>query len=1045
MTIISLLCNFEIVIFNIIRFRFMIKFKLSSAVSAFFIVCFFTISPRVLAQNSTLNGTVTDDKGTPLIGVTVLEKGTNNGTITDIEGNFSISTPPNAIITFTYIGFASREVERSNKNFIDVTLSEDTELLDEVVVIGYGTTKKADLTGSITNVSGDKLSAVRATSLSQALQGLMPGVQVTRGNTMPGSSATIRVRGVTTIGNSDPLIIVDGVPGTLSTDVEDIESITVLKDAASASIYGARAASGVILITTKRGKEDQLGLEYSGTLGVSKATQLPGVVDYKRYMEMINEIAWNDGGNVQGNEHTVYSQDLINNYAQKNIENPNEFPITDWASYIIKDYAPLQKHNISASYGNNIIKSRAMIGYERNEALYNNRDYTAINARTNNDIKINKYISASIDGSYLRRIYHNPVVNPMKESYIYAPIWTPLWSDGRISGGRDGSNIYARINYGGFKNTWSNYLTGKFTLNITPIKNLIISAVYAPTVFGGKDKSFIKQIPYHDSEDPNLLVSYINGHFFNNLEELRDDRLTITKQLLANYSTTINDEHDFSLMAGYEDFYSFSESLSANSKEMELSEFPYLDRGNLANMLNSGNASEYAYSSLFGRVNYDFLNKYLLQANIRFDNSSRFHKNYRLGIFPSFSAGWVMSEEQFFKNLNLNPVSFVKLRGSWGSLGNERIGNYPYQSIMSFSNALFIEDGNVVSKTTSSQRNYNIEDITWETTETWNGGLDLTLFQNRFSLSADYYEKTTKDMLLTIEIPNFLGYDNPNQNAGTMYTKGWDLNLGWRERINDFTYSIGFNISNYKSKMGSLAGTVFDGATIIREGSQYNEWYGYVSEGLFQTQEDVESSPLINSSVQVGDVKYKDISGPEGVPDGIISPEYDRVLLGSSLPQILYGGSIDLDFKGLDLRLVFQGVGKQKSRITSEMVWQQAAWNTFPDFIDGNYFSHYNTAEKNASVFYPRLSQIGAAGNNYKMSDYWLFDGSYFRLKNIVLGYTLPKKTTDYLNLSHVRVFTSITDLFSIDKFPKGWDPEASSTGSSYINSTFNLGLSIKL
>lgn len=991
-----------------------------------------------------ITGTVYDADANPIVGANVIEKGTTNGTTTDSSGKFSLAVGPQSVLQISYLGYQTREIAVGSRTSLDVKLENSSLSMDEVVVVGYGTIKKADLSGSVANVAGDKLSRVQATSVSQALQGSMPGVQVTRTGSMPGASATIRVRGVTTIGDSDPLIIIDGVPGTLSMDVDDIESISVLKDAASASIYGARAAAGVILVTTKRAKEGSLNVEYSGSFGVVKPTEFPGTVDYRRYMEITNEISWNDGGNLVTGQYPVYSREFIDNYRDYHRSNPDLYPLADWKGYLIKNSAPTMKHNVSMSYGNNVVRTMASLGYTSADALYNHRSHTQITARVNNDLKVTKWLSANVDASYRRGISENPVVNPISAGYLYAPLWSPVYADGRISGGRDGTNTYARLNHGGFNNTWNDYLTGKFSVNITPVKNLTITGVYAPTILINKAKRFNKQIPYYDAEDPTQLLGYINSHVSTSLEETRGETRTATKQLLANYTLDVG-RHSIALMAGYEDYYSFHEALGASTDQMELSEFPYLDRGNPNYWSASGSADEYGYRSYFGRVNYSYADKYLFQANVRLDESSRFHKDYRLGVFPSFSAGWVVSEEPFLKDLDQDVLSFLKVRGSWGSLGNERIGNYAYQSIMGFSNALFTDlDRGTVAKTTASQSAYNIRDITWETTETWNVGFDIELFRNRLTLSADYYRKTTRDMLLNLQIPIFMGYDNPSQNAGRMHTKGWDLQVGWRDRKGDFGYSVNFNISDYKSVMGSLSGTVFDGATIIREGSEYSEWYGYRTDGLFLTPEDRNNSPRISESVRVGDVKYLDISGPDGVPDGKISPEYDRVLLGGSLPRYIFGGNINLDYKGFDLGLTFQGVGKQLARITPNMAWRTSAWHTFPDFLDGNYFSHYNTDEQNARAKYPRVSQEGYEGNNYDMSDFWLINGAYFRLKNIVLGYTLPVKATRWLHVAKVRVFVSATDLFSIDNYPKGWDPEAGTSGTAYITRSFNAGLSVK-
>jgi TonB-linked SusC/RagA family outer membrane protein len=1000
------------------------------------------MSFTVFAQQK-VTGAVVDASGDPVIGASVSEKGTTNGISTQTDGRFTLTVSPGAVLRVSYLGYATQEIAIGNRTDLSITLEEDAKVMEEVVVIGYGVIKKADLSGSVASIGGEKLASIQATSVSQALQGSMPGVQITRSGSMPGDDATIRVRGVTTIGTSDPLILVDGIPGDLSMNVDDIESISVLKDAASASIYGARASAGVILVTTKRAKEGAMSVDYSGTAGFVKATAFPGVVGYKRYMEMINEVGWNDSGNAQGNEYFTYPQDYIENYAENNRLDPGHYPITDWKAYLIKNSAPRQKHNLSVSYGDKAIKSKASIGYEKTDALYNNRSYAAITARINNSVKVNNYLSATVDGSYRRGISENTNINPLQAAYVYGPLWSPLWPDGRISEGRNGTNTYARLNYGGFNNSWSDYFTGRIALDFTPVKNFTITGVYAPKVSISKGKQMIKQVPYYDIDDPTLLRGYISGCENNSLSESRGESRSTTKQLLANYAVTLNKVQDLSLLAGYEDYYAFSESLGASSDMMALPGFPYLDRANLNYLSVSGNASENAYRSYFGRVNYDFANRYLFQANIRADESSRFHRDYRLGTFPSFSAGWVVTEEPFIKKLKLNSLSFLKFRASWGNLGNERVGNYPYQAIMAFENVVFVNSGGLLeAATTSAQQTYNVRDITWERTEVFDAGMDAVFLDNRLSLVFDYYKKTTHDMLLAYEIPDFMGYNNPQQNAGIMNTKGWDLQVEWRDKIGDFRYSVSANLSDYRSVMGNLAGTVFDGNTIIREGSEYAEYYGYLSDGLFLTEDDLASSPVLAPSVGLGDVKFKDVSGPDGVPDGKISPDYDRVLLGGSLPRYIYGGNINANYKGFDLFMTFQGVGKKTSLLAADQVYQTTAWYAFPDFIDGNYFSYYNTDEQNAKAGYPRLSTMGYNGNNYKMSDYWLIDGSYFRLKNVAIGYTLPKKLVNGLQLSNVRLWASASDLFSIDNFPKGWDPEAGLT--SYITKTFNFGIQIK-
>ena len=1002
-------------------------------------------SPNLFAQTSsvTVKGRVTNDEAQPLQGVSINLKGTSLGTATNDKGEFSLTLPDNkGVLVFSFVGMKTQEVAINGNTVFNIEMEGEALSLDEVVAIGYGVAKKKDLTGSIATIDGEEVAKRNVTQLSQSLQGTMPGIMVTRNNSLPGSGATVLVRGVTTIGTTSPLVIVDGVPVGNMDDVnpDDIEDISVLKDAASASIYGARAAAGVILITTKRPKNNQQSFEYNGSFGFEKPTAFPKVVGTKRYLEMINEFTWNDAGNNPGGEYALYPEDAVNNWLEFNKTNPNQYPVTDWVDLLVRDAAPRHSHYLGFTVGGEKLKTRASLNYENIEALYDYRTCERVMARINNRFEFNKYLSANVDLAYNYSVTKAPAMNPIWDAQRFAPIYAATWADGRIAEGKNGSNAYAELHYGGFDNDWRNKLTGRVSLDFKPIRDLTISGVFSPHYSFTKGKRFVKQIPVYAADDPTQFLTYIAGYQSTNLIETRNDAKNFTKQLLINYNKVIN-EHRFNVLAGYEDYYAFSESLGARANNYTLSNYPYLDLGPLNFMNNSGNAYETAYRSYFGRLIYEYDNRYFLQANIRYDGSSRFHPDYRWGSFPSVSVGWAISEEAFMRDNGI--FSYLKLRGTWGQLGNERIGNYPYQSSIGYSNALFYQGNNVVSAITAAQFSYSIHNITWEVTQTTNVGLDAYFLNNRLMVTADVYKKKTKDMLLELEIPDYMGYENPDQNAGEMHTTGWDLQLSWKDRINKFRYSVVVNLSDSRSVMGNLGGIVFDGAQIIREGSEYNEWYGYLSDGLFQSQEDVDKSPKLYSSVKPGDVKYKDISGPDGVPDGKISPDYDRVLLGGSLPRYLYSTMINMEYKGVDLSILFQGVGKQTSRLTPEMVKPfHSAWTNAPAIIDGKYWSHYNTPEQNLAARYPRLSYTGAENNNYVNSDFWLINGAYLRLKNVTLGYTLPQSVINKMRLTNVRLYASATDLFSVHKFPKGWDPESSH--STYISSQFNFGISVK-
>ena len=986
-----------------------------------------------------IQGKVCAADGEPLIGASIMVKGTSTGVITDMDGQFTMEIPtPGTVLVASYLGFVDQEFEAVGDGNFDIFLKEDNNTLDELIVVGYGTQRKVDLTGSVGSVGGKTLADRKSTSIATSLQGAVAGVTVTRsGNEPSNEGGDIKVRGITTIGDSTPLVIIDGVPGDMSSvSSEDIENISVLKDAASASIYGSRAAAGVILITTKRGQKERINISYNIEYGSEIPTANVDFVDITRYLEMTNELRYND--NPSGGLYQDYSQDQVENWLEYNQTDPNKYPNTDWRKLVLKDSALRCMHRVNISGGSKVIQTNASFTYNKTDGLYNGLDYKRYMTKVNNDINITDWLHASIDFSFNKKEANSPVTDPYTLVRYLPPIYAATWDDGRIADGK-GANIYALVNYGGFNKKDIFQFSGKAQIDIRPLPSLRFSAIFAPNFVITKQKSFQKELPWTTAEDPDVIGGYLISS--TKLSEYRNDSKSYNAQFLANYNETFNG-HSIGVMAGYETNYYFYEGLTATKDKFEVSDFPYMDIAPNNQVYDSGNAYETALMSFFGRLSYNYKNRYLIQANCRWDGSSRFAKQYRWGMFPSISGAWVLSEEPFF-NIGKEAISFMKVRVSYGTLGNERIGNYPYQSLISTGRGLFVNSkGEAVEEMTAAQRNYVIENISWETTYSIDAGLDLYFLNNRLSLTADYYNKKTKDMLLALEIPDYVGYGNPEKNTGDMYTNGFELTLGWKDNVGDFFYGVNFNLSDFKSKMGNLGGTQFLGDQVKLEGSEFNEWYGYVSDGLFLTQEDLDNSPKLNNQTSLGDIKYKDISGPNGVPDGKITPEYDRVLLGGSLPRFTYGGNINLGYKGLDISLSFQGVGLQKSRMANMMVKPLISnYGNIPAIIDGKYWSSFKTAEENAQAQYPRLTYANESGV-YCLSDYWLFNGAYFRLKNIMVGYTLPEHLTNRIFIKKLRFYATATDLFSISNYPKGWDPEVGPT--SYpITTTVLLGAEI--
>src|SRR5690625_2536325 len=570
------------------------------------------IFERRLVRN--ISGRVVDSEGEPLIGVNILVKGTNKGTTTDIDGMFLLEdVDDQAILVLSFIGYESQEVQIAGRSNISITMREDAQLLDEVVVVGYGVQKKVDLTGAVGTLKGEDLADRKAVQVSQALQGSMPGVMVTRGNNAPGATASIRIRGITTIGDNNPLIIVDGVPVDNINDINpnDIVDISVLKDAASASLYGSRAAAGVILITTKRAGEGQFSLDYNFNYGFETPTELPEYVNAQRYLEMTNELRWNDNGNNQ-NEYPEYPKEMVENYYQLNRENPNQYPLTNWVDLILKPNAPRQSHLLSMTGGTGALKTNASIGYDFVEALYEGRTFDRITTRVNNDIRINDFLSAKIDLNYKLTNSKQPNIDPIYTMLIAAPVYAATWTDGRIAGGKTGNNIYGSLHEGGFNDQSYQALGARLALDFKPIEGMTITGVFSPNLRHDKGKNFRKQVPYYNSDDPTLFEGYLQWNTTTRLAESRTEGQRYTTQFLASYLKDVG-RHSFNFLAGYENYYSRTENLNASRDQYTLISFPYLDQGPLEFRDNGGSAYENAYRSVFGRIMYDFDDKYFIQ------------------------------------------------------------------------------------------------------------------------------------------------------------------------------------------------------------------------------------------------------------------------------------------------------------------------------------------------------------------------------------------------------------------------------------------------
>lgn len=1026
--------------------KFLLLFFLVNSISGF--ASNNTISNSVI-QEKTVTGVVKDESDLALPGASVSVKGTNKGTITDLDGIFTIDVNESDTLVFRYTGYTTQEVLVGASTNLTIILKENEALLDEIVVVGYRTQSKKDITGSVVVVKGDDIVARSTTNVSNALQGEVSGVSVTRSGSAPGSGNTIRIRGVTTLqGNSSPLVLVDDVPVESINDVnpDQIESISILKDGASASIYGSRAAAGVIIITTKQAKAGKFSVGYSSEFFIDKPTQLRKTVGTVRYLQMNNEQAWNDNGNPDDGEFSQWDEDFINTYLENNQLNPDEFPNTNWSDLILRNNATGSRHAITMSGGTSNLKSFANFSYEERDALYAHRNWRRIASRINNTINISDKFGANLNIAFRFTDDDQPSTNPTAKAIETPGIYAARWQDGRIAEGKTGENVYGQLSQGGFSENLNYLFYGKIGLFFKPVEELKLSVNLAPRFSFTQFKDFNNTVPYWTFDNP-INAGEPEGYIINHgpsdarLLERRNSQVTLTTNALVNYEKTF-DVHTIAADLGYEEFSNNSVNLRLRGNNFPNNDFPYLNQAPLDGVFDDNSSIiENAYQSYFGRLNYDFDKKYFFQVSMRRDGSSRFGKDFRWGSFPSVGLGWVISEENFMKSFD-KQISFLKLRATYGSLGNDRLGNYLYQTALQLSDVLIANGNSIESVRSAAQRFLTIEDITWETTNTTNLGLDLTMFDSKLSITAEYFIKETKDMLLDLSLPDLIGFDDPRDNVGSMRTTGWEASVTWRDRIGkELDFSVSANIFDSKSIIGDIDGKrLFSGNVLSEEGIQFRSFFGYQSDGIYQTQEEVDNSAVTSNVVGPGDIKYKDISGPDGVPDGVIN-ENDRVVLGGSLPRYQYGGNIRMSYKGIDFGLTFQGVAKSLKFIGTDFVRPfKESFKSPPQIYADSYYSVYNTPEQNAAARYPRLS-ANSNSNNFRFSDYYLQNGSYFRVKNITIGYTFPSHLTQFIKKSRLRIYAAGNDLFTIDNLPDGIDPEL---GNGYlITKTFIFGVKV--
>ena len=977
----------------------------------------------------TVKGIVKDANGEALVGVTIrLESDKTIGAISDFEGNFMLpDVPKGDKLLVSYIGYKDQTILAQDNIVVNVVLKEDTQTLEEVVVVGYGTQKKINLTGAVESVSSETLENRPIKSATDALQGAVSGLTVTSGTGQPGEFASFKIRGNTSINSAGALVIIDGLPGDINlVNPQDIESISVLKDAASAAIYGARAAEGVVLVTTRAGKSEKVKVEYSGNFSFNKPTRLPKSNTGLNHALLSNEAFKNAGLAVQFPEDAIVA---LKDPSISAIAKGNDWIYTDNMDWIgtMMDNSFQQTHNLTISKAAKGLKYLFSAGWLDQNGMfseYGPDNYDRVNLRSNISLDIIQdklILDSKITYLQTNKLYH-PQFAGWSIPYITfiqagpnMPIYDP---NGNYSRYRMQANPIQALREGGEGRNRQQTIEGVFTLSYKPIKGLTLKAVGGATIRNRQIKEWRRQ---YGKYGPNGLISMGAGQSGpNKISQESQTSRYLTGQLLAEYKLKL-DKHDLNVLGGWSAEEQLYENLGGIRTNIVGNEVPALNLGATEGWSNSADETEWALLSGFMRLNYAYADKYLFEANFRADASSRFSKKNRWGIFPSFSLGWRITEEEFMKEQKV--FSNLKLRASWGQLGNQN-GLGLYDHIAQYVVSGYYPFGNELGQWASVQKMPS-EERTWETVEMFNVALDMGFLDNRLSATAEYFIKRNKDMLVSIEMPSVIGITVPTGNNGELEVKGWDFSIGWKDSIGELDYGVRFNISDQKDKLVDYGVEYKDftaGVNQKMQGYSLGSIFGYRTDGYFTSEDEVKNSAVINRSVVgVGDIKYVDKDG-----DGKISAPKDLEYLGTTTPRFVFGLNLNANWREWDFGAVFQGVGKRNFYLAQEIMAPfSVTWGNFSYEMHNDYWTPENP---NAAL--PR--HYAGSGHNYQISDHWLQNAAYLRMKNLQLGYLFKKELINKIGIERLRIYFSGENLFEFSKLNKNFDPELTST-SGYI------------
>lgn len=1010
----------------------------------FSLLMLLTLPVMLHAQEVNIKGTVMDASNKELlIGVSIMVEGTTIGVTTDFDGNFQLSVPQEAThLVVSYVGFTTQKVAIAGQTEFTIELQPETQLLEEMVVVGYAVQKKANLTGAVSSVDMDNVVSRPSFNTESLLQGQVAGVNIVNAGSQPGGETTIRIRGVGTIGSGEkPLVLIDGVEGSLS-DVAptDIENISVLKDAASCAIYGARAANGVVLVTTRSGEKGSKNvIRYNGSFSVQEATVLPDLLDGYQYATLMNEAYFN------GKKARPFSDEVLERIL--NQSTPDRLANTYWPGELFRT-APMTQHNLSLTGSREKLNYMMSLGYQMQEGIMRGTDADRLQLRLNLSMDLYDWLKVGTNISAWQKNITAPNSGTtgenglMNEICFSSPLCPVKYPDGRYATAIDEVTGMPYINNPLYASNISkerqmNNLNTKLFADISILDNLKLSTNVSYYTKDETSNAFVPQVTHYDytGENPTTTVAH------SQLSKTYLKNTQLNTETTLNYNETFAESHSINVLVGYSYLHYETVSDNASIQDFADNNIQVPDAGS-SNAKFGGFKNAYSLQSLFGRLNYNYKERYLFEANFRYDGSSRFAPGQRYGLFPSFSGAWRLSEEEFFRNWNQRVIDNIKIRASWGQLGNQDIGYYPYQQTFGYGNYV---TGDGMTMPGLAITDYANSDITWETTTITNVGFDFGLFGNRLSGTFELFNKVTDDILLQLPIPDIMGDATaPYENAGVVRNRGWELALTYSDHIGNVDFSIGGNISQIENKIMDLKGLNFypTDMTIHTEGSPVGAFYGYVTQGVFRPQSmenmpdgtpwpdgphEMTAQQIIDyyaakqPGAQPGDFRYANLyDTPEELEEsgglGIINSK-DRQVIGNPFPEFEYSINASVAWNGIDASIQFQGVGNVD-------IYTLGAANQ-PGANDRmNMTTEWlNRTVPSEGIWtdYPRLAVANTM--NTRPSDFWVEDASYLRLKNVEIGYDLTKHLIKSKHISAMRVFISGQNLLTFTNI-KNWDPE---------------------